>query len=118
MPISGGADSSSVATIVGSMCQMVAKAAQAGNQQVIRDARRIAGESEDSAYLPTDAREFANRVFYTCYMASQNSSKATRNRAKALTDQIGSYHLSANIDSVVAALYSLFVGITGKNPEV
>ena len=117
LPISGGADSSSVATIVGSMCQMVAQAAQAGNQQVIRDARRIIGESEDSAYLPTDPREFANRVFYTCYMASRNSSKATRDRAKQLTDQIGSYHLNVNIDSVVAALYSLFVGITGKTPK-
>ena len=117
LPISGGADSSSVATIVGSMCQMVAQAAQAGNQQVIRDARRIVGESQDSAYLPTDPREFANRIFYTCYMATQNSSKATRDRAKQLTDQIGSYHLSVNIDSVVAALYSLFVGITGKTPK-
>ena len=117
LPISGGADSSSVATIVGSMCQMVAQAAQAGNQQVIRDARRITGESEDSTYLPTNPREFANRIFYTCYMATQNSSKATRDRAKQLTDQIGSYHLSVNIDSVVAALYSLFVGITGKTPK-
>lgn len=117
LPISGGADSSSVATIVGSMCQMVAQAAQSGNQQVIRDARRITGESEESTYLPIDPREFANRIFYTCYMATQNSSKATRNRAKQLTDQIGSYHLSVNIDSVVAALYSLFVGITGKTPK-
>ena len=117
LPISGGADSSSVATIVGSMCQMVAQAAQAGNQQVIRDARRITGESQDSAYLPTDPREFANRIFYTCYMATQNSSKATRDRAQQLTDQIGSYHLSVNIDSVVAALYALFVGITGKPPK-
>ena len=117
LPISGGADSSSVATIVGSMCQMVAQAAQAGNGQVIRDARRITGESEESTYLPIDPREFANRIFYTCYMATQNSSKATRNRAKQLTDQIGSYHLSVNIDSVVAALYSLFVGITGKTPK-
>ena len=117
LPISGGADSSSVATIVGSMCQMVAQATQADNGQVIRDARRITGESEDSTYIPTDPREFANRIFYTCYMATQNSSKATRNRAKQLTDQIGSYHLSVNIDSVVAALYSLFVGITGKAPK-
>ena len=78
LPISGGADSSSVATIVGSMCQMVTKAAKTGNQQVIRDARRITGESEDSTYLPTDAREFANRIFYTCYMATRNSSKGTR----------------------------------------
>ena len=117
LPISGGADSSSVATIVGSMCQLVAQAAQSGNQQIIRDARRITGESEESTYLPIDPREFANRIFYTCYMATQNSSKATRNRAKQLTDQIGSYHLSVNIDSVVAALYSLFVGITGKTPK-
>ena len=117
LPISGGADSSSVATIVGSMCQLVAQAAQAGNRQVIRDARRITGASGDSTYLPTNPREFANRIFYTCYMATQNSSKATRDRAKQLTDQIGSYHLSVNIDSVVAALYSLFVGITGKTPK-
>ncbi len=117
LPISGGADSSSVATIVGSMCQMVAHAARAGNQQVIQDARRITGERDESTYIPTDAREFADRVFYTCYMATRNSSKATRNRAKHLTDQIGSYHLSVNIDSVVAALYSLFVGITGKTPR-
>ncbi|MCZ6675635.1 MAG: NAD(+) synthase [Candidatus Poribacteria bacterium] len=117
LPISGGADSSSVATLVGSMCQMVAKAAKDGNLQVIRDACRIAGEGEDSDYLPTDAREFANRIFYTCYMATQNSSRATRARAKKLTDQIGSDHLNVNVDSVVAALVSLFVRITGKTPR-
>jgi NAD+ synthase (glutamine-hydrolysing) len=117
LPISGGADSSSVATIVGSMCQMVVKAAQAGNQQVIQDVRRLVQEDEKSDYIPTDPRELANRIFYTCYMATKNSSTATRNRAKALTDQIGAYHLSVNIDSVVSALFSLFVNITGKTPR-
>ena len=117
LPISGGADSSSVATLVGSMCQMVVKAAEAGNRQVIRDVRRITGECEDSDYLPTDAREFANRIFYTCYMMTQNSSRATRDRAKRLTDQIGTYHLNANIDSIVAAMLSLFVRLTGKTPH-
>ena len=117
LPISGGADSSSVATLVGSMCQMVVKAAEARNRQVIRDVRRITGECEDSDYLPTDAREFANRIFYTCYMATQNSSRATRDRAKRLTDQIGTYHLNANIDSIVAAMLSLFVRLTGKTPQ-
>ncbi len=117
LPLSGGADSSSVATIVGSMCQMVAKEAKAGNQQVIRDACRITGADEDTDYLPTDAREFANRIFYTCYMATQNSSKATRDRAKKLTNQISSYHLNVNIDSVVAAMVSLFVRLTRKTPQ-
>ncbi len=117
LPLSGGADSSSVATMVGSMCQMVAASTKAGNQQVIRDARRIAGEAEQSNYLPTDAREFANRVLYTCYMGTKNSSQATRNRAKALTDQIGAYHLNATIDSIVTAMFTLFVSLTGKKPK-
>jgi len=117
LPISGGADSSSVAAMVGSMCQMVAKEAKAGNEQVLRDARRIAGEGEDSGYLPTDAREFANRIFHTSYMATQNSSSATRERAKKITEQIGAYHLNVNIDSVVAAMLSLFVGLTQRTPR-
>src|SRR5262245_47014663 len=49
LPLSGGADSSSVAAIVGSMCRLVAQEAEAGNAQVIADARRIAGEVEDSS---------------------------------------------------------------------
>ena len=117
LPLSGGADSSSVATMVGSMCQMVAAATKSDNQQVIRDARRILGEAEHSDYLPIDAREFANRVLYTCYMGTKNSSQATRNRAKQLTDQIGAYHLNATIDSIVTAIFSLFVSLTGKKPK-
>ena len=117
LPLSGGADSSSVAVMVGSMCQIIVKEAKAGNQQVIRDARRVVGEDEDSDYLPTDAREFANHLLYTCYMGSRNSSQATRDRAKKLTDQIGAYHLSVNIDSLVAAIFTLFVRLTGKTPK-
>ena len=115
LPVSGGADSSSTAAIVGSMCQMVANAVVSDNQQVIADARRITGE--DDNYLPTDPREFANRIFHTCYMESQNSSKATRNRAKAIADQVGSYHLDVNIDSVVSALVSTFIKLTDKIPK-
>lgn len=56
---------------------------------VIADARRIAGESNDSVYIPTDAHEFANRIFHTCYMGTVNSSEETRQRAKALAEAIG-----------------------------
>jgi NAD+ synthase (glutamine-hydrolysing) len=117
LPLSGGSDSASVAVLVGLMCQMVAKEVKAGNQRVLRDARRIAGEGEDSPYLPTDAREFAHRIFYTCYMATQHSSRATRDRAKNITEQIGAYHLNVNIDSVVATLLSLLVQLTRKIPR-
>lgn len=59
--------------------------------QVIIDARRIAGEPEDSDYLPLDPKEFASRIFHTCYMGTENSSAETRRRAKQLSAAIGRY---------------------------
>ncbi len=62
--------------------------------QVIADARRIAGEPEDSNYVPTDARELCGRVMHTCYMGTENSSAETRGRAKELAEAIGRLVLS------------------------
>jgi NAD+ synthase (glutamine-hydrolysing) len=61
----------------------------ATDAQVIDDARRISGEEEGSSYVPSDPREFANRIFHTCYMGTENSSPATRKRAKDLAETIG-----------------------------
>ncbi|MFK7804757.1 MAG: NAD(+) synthase [Anaerolineae bacterium] len=114
LPLSGGADSSSVAAIVGSMCQMVVKEAKAGNKQVIADAARIVG---DAWYEPKDAQEFANLILHTCYMGTENSSRETRQRAKTLAWQIGAHHLAINIDGVVSSLIELFVKTTEKRPK-
>ncbi len=43
----------------------------------------------DSSYRPEDPRELCGRLFTTCYMASENSSEDTRNRAKDLAAHIG-----------------------------
>ncbi|XP_021905095.1 glutamine-dependent NAD(+) synthetase isoform X1 [Carica papaya] len=115
VPLSGGADSSSVAAIVGCMCQLVVKEIRNGDEQVKADAIRI-GHYTDGQF-PTDSKEFANRIFYTVYMGSENSSEATRMRAKALADEIGSWHLDVSIDGVVSALLSLFQTLTGKRPR-
>lgn len=58
MPLSGGLDSCSVATIVYSMCRLVVQKCGEGDSQVIKDARRIGGEAMDSNYLPSDPKEF------------------------------------------------------------
>jgi NAD+ synthase (glutamine-hydrolysing) len=73
------------------MCRLVAEAAGRANKQVIADARRIVGEPEDSGYIPSDPREFASRIFHTCYMGTENSSADTRNRAKFLSTAIGRF---------------------------
>ncbi|KAI3840511.1 hypothetical protein MKX03_000798 [Papaver bracteatum] len=114
LPLSGGADSSSVAAIVGCMCQLVVKEIANGDEQVKADAIRI-GHYTDGQY-PTDSKEFAKRIFYTIFMGTENSSDATRSRAKLLADEIGSWHLDVSIDTVISSLLSLFQTLTGKRP--
>ncbi|KAK3030637.1 hypothetical protein RJ639_035841 [Escallonia herrerae] len=114
LPLSGGADSSSVAAIVGCMCQLVVKDIANGDEHVKADAIRI-GHYTDGQF-PTDSKEFAKRIFYTVFMGSENSSEATKMRAKVLADEIGSWHLDVCIDGVISSLLSLFQTLTGKRP--
>lgn len=115
LPLSGGADSSSVAAIVGSMCRLVAREAEAGNALVIEDARRLTGRPEP--WLPTDPRELAHLLLHTCYMGSENSSTATRARARRLAEEIGAYHLDVDIDRVVTAFRTTFEALGGRRPR-
>ncbi|CAM6096271.1 unnamed protein product [Calypogeia fissa] len=111
LPLSGGADSSSVAAIVGSMCQLVVEAIQEGNQQVLSDALRIGQYKKDD--VPRSPREFASRLLHTIYMGSENSSEGTRKRAEKLASEVGATHTNLKIDIVVSALLSLFSTVTG-----
>ncbi|XP_072128866.1 glutamine-dependent NAD(+) synthetase-like isoform X1 [Mobula birostris] len=114
LPLSGGIDSSASACIVYSMCCQVCSAVSNGNQQVLEDARRIVN---DPNYTPKDPREFCRHIFTTCYMASENSSQGTCNRAKEVAEQIGSHHINLNIDPAVKAVIMIFKLVTGKLPQ-
>ena len=61
------------------------------DKQVIADAGRMVGEHEDSGYIPSDPKEFCNRILHTCYMGTENSSRETRERAKDLAEAVGRY---------------------------
>ena len=63
LPLSGGLDSASTAIIVYSMARMVHSAAHEGNKQVLSDMHRIAGEAEDSDWLPENPQNFSAAVF-------------------------------------------------------
>eukprot|EP00249_Psilotum_nudum_P015514 c25368_g1_i1 orf=97-2295(+) len=115
LPLSGGADSSCVAAIVGSMCQLVIKAIENGDSQVQADAVRIGHYQKGE--LPKCPKEFANKIFHTVYMGSENSSEDTRSRAERLAKQIGASHLDIKIDSVVSVLIYLFKCATGRTPQ-
>ena len=114
IPLSGGADSASSATIVFSMCNLVVESIKNKNEQALVDIRKIVG---DDKYTPTDARELCGRIFFTSYMGTENSSEETRERAKYIATQIGSYHLGITIDTAVSAIVGIFSKFIGKTPK-
>lgn len=115
LPLSGGIDSASTATIVGSMCTLVYKDFSKGEKQVQKDLRFLTGKPED--WTPKNAKEIANLLFFTCYMGTKNSSLETRGRAKKLAEEIGSCHYDIDIDIVTDSLIALFAKATGKTPN-
>lgn len=145
LPLSGGADSSATAALVGVMCHLVCAELARGNQQVLADVRRVTGEPiapslgadqsltdlgaaaggggniprarlDDGGYVPTSPRELASRLFHTAYLGTENSSQATRKRAQLLADQLGAYHYNVRIDTMVRAVLTVFKMVTGRVP--
>ncbi|MCL4136755.1 UNVERIFIED_CONTAM: hypothetical protein GTU68_039366, partial [Idotea baltica] len=114
LPLSGGVDSCASATVVYSMCNLVVDAIGKGEAQVLDDVRRIVSQPD---YVPSDPKELCRRLFHTVYMGTENSSKETKDRAKRLSQAIGSYHLPIVIDSVVSAALGVFSAATGRIPK-
>eukprot|EP01031_Cornospumella_fuschlensis_P033728 gene33728-40805_t len=138
LPLSGGADSSSVAAIVRVMCEMVAAEALEGNEQVLADLKRIytsnqiksahlkalngdehksslgLSNSEQNSQL---ANEIANQLLHTVYMGTSHSSRLTQDRAQRLAEAVNSYHNTLFIDEIVAAMLKVFSLISGRVPR-
>ncbi|XP_023382282.1 glutamine-dependent NAD(+) synthetase-like [Pteropus vampyrus] len=113
LPLSGGIDSAATACLVYSMCHQVCEAVRNGNQDVLADIRAITSQV---SYTPQDPRELCGRLLTTCYMASENSSQETSDRARELAEQIGSHHVRLSIDPAVKAVVGIFRLVTGKSP--
>ncbi|KAM5317233.1 glutamine-dependent NAD(+) synthetase [Glossophaga mutica] len=114
LPLSGGVDSAATACLVYSMCRQVCEAVRNGNQEVLADVRAVVNQA---GYTPEDPRELCGRVLTTCYMASENSSQETRDRARDLAQQIGSHHTGLGIDPAVKAVLGIFSLVTGRSPR-
>lgn len=109
LPLSGGADSAAVATIVYTMCAMAVKECAAGNAQVRRDTERLLGRTlseQDVAKLT--AKTLCNSVLHTVYIGTDNSSRLTASRAERLASDISSYHTQCNINTIVDAIIGVF----------
>ena len=94
------------------------QAVEAGNEQVIRDVKRIAGAYEKEGWMPKSAQDLCHNTFHTLYMGmATQSSKETRSRAKELSSSIGSYHTDLDIDDIFNAQRNTFTKATGFEPK-
>ncbi|KAL9587904.1 MAG: hypothetical protein Q9203_003282 [Teloschistes exilis] len=115
VPLSGGIDSCATAVCVFSMCRLVITEMQSGNEQVIKDVKRLARFSE---HLPETAQDLCYQLFHTIYLGmSRQSSKDTRQRAKDLSTAIGAYHVDLDIDEVYEAQRNLIVNTLDFEPR-
>jgi NAD+ synthase (glutamine-hydrolysing) len=115
VPLSGGIDSCSTATIVFSMCRIVVDTIRNGNAQVEADVQRITGAQ---SWLPKTPQDLCHRILHTVYMGVGGiSSQETRCRARRLAQDIGAYHTDMNIDSVYHAEKNLLGEYLGYVPR-
>jgi NAD+ synthase (glutamine-hydrolysing) len=118
IPLSGGLDSASTATIVFSMARLVVEAVEAGNEQVKKDIQRIAGPYHSEGWLPKTPQEVCNALLCTAYLGmKQQSSQDTRSRAKRLASDIGSYHVDMDIDNAFHSIKNFMPETTGFTPR-
>lgn len=128
LPLSGGADSSSVASIVRVMCVMMAEAtmeARANPQveklygPVLETVERFVTIDEAISTPQELANALCNQILHTIYMGTANSSVETRNRAEGLANAIHSYHTSMTFDTIIEAVLAVFSAIvpTGQRPR-
>eukprot|EP00933_Yihiella_yeosuensis_P023123 TRINITY_DN18063_c0_g2_i3.p1 TRINITY_DN18063_c0_g2~~TRINITY_DN18063_c0_g2_i3.p1 ORF type:complete len:773 (+),score=146.11 TRINITY_DN18063_c0_g2_i3:96-2414(+) len=109
LPLSGGADSSSTAALVAIMCQRVFTELSEGSArskaQVLKDIRNV---TKRPNYTPESAQDLCNKIFVTCYMASEHSGDETTSRAANLAKQIGANHTSIAIKPMTDGIVQIF----------
>lgn len=144
LPLSGGADSASVAAIVRVMTTMVARSALSGNRQVVEDIQRIFAQNHTSSSVLNSisltettssrfcdhhrdqvdegkvnvlANELTYQILHTIYLGTENSSFSTQDRADRLANAVRSYHNTLFIDEIVRSVLKVFSLLTGRTPK-
>mmetsp|Transcript_44331 Transcript_44331/g.43020 ORF Transcript_44331/g.43020 Transcript_44331/m.43020 type:complete len:416 (+) Transcript_44331:263-1510(+) len=114
LPLSGGADSASVAALVASMAVLVLQNINQGNHHTLKELRRVV---KDPNFFPNKYQDIVGRVLVTSYLGTKNSSDETLDRAKRLATGIGSLHYDIGIDEAYDSIVNVFAKATGKTPQ-
>lgn len=108
LSLSGGADSSAIA----SLCYL--------SIQLAHDELGLEGIKQTLSYFKaiqdcSSATDLMTKCLTTIYQGTRNSSNQTRNSAKKLAETIGSTHYEIEIDDIVAQYRHLIEGAIGRS---
>jgi NAD+ synthase (glutamine-hydrolysing) len=119
IPLSGGADSSCVSIMVSLLTRIIYEEIIKEKENndynfVLKELRKIIN---DDKYEPKSAKEICNLILCTCFMGTPYSSKETRNNAKDLAEEIGSYHKDCDITDIINVFKNTFINTFDKEPK-
>ena len=69
---------------------------------------QLALDAIDIDWVPSSPKEIARQLMHTAYLGTKHSGDETRDRARAIAEQIGTFHLNCNIDSIVSGLLASY----------
>lgn len=79
LPLSGGADSAAVASIVASMARIIVTSIQNCDTKTLNDLRAVV---KDDNFMPKNYQDIVGKLLVTSYLGTKNSSSDTLKRAK------------------------------------
>lgn len=101
MPLSGGLDSSSVALLVFSMCNLIhSNLNDSRVQEYFLEVYKIKPEDINSRF--PEPKSICNLLLTCCYLSTKYSSQATSSRARVLCEAIGAKFSDLSIQSIYA----------------
>ena len=99
LSLSGGLDSSSIAILT---YEMVKRILEKEGPEIFNKKMNLSLDYSDN--IQSNVKIVMNKIFYTAYQETQNSTKETKESAKVLSDFIGSNHYEWSIDSEVQSI--------------
>lgn len=112
LPLSGGADSAAVASLVASMSKIVFEGCK--DPETLNELRRVV---QIPNFTPTKYQDIVGQLLVTSYLSTKNSSQDTNSRAKRLAEGIGAHHFNVGIDEVYDSIVKTFERTTGNTPR-
>eukprot|EP00917_Polyrhabdina_sp_WS-2016_P031471 GHVP01067142.1.p1 GENE.GHVP01067142.1~~GHVP01067142.1.p1 ORF type:complete len:668 (+),score=96.76 GHVP01067142.1:31-2004(+) len=107
VPLSGGADSAAVSTIVFQMSRLIFQ--HKPSIQYVMERLNIE--------MPNSNKELCGKILHTAYLKAIGSSECSQSRAKNLAEEINTYHLNLDLSSLLVSIinfFSTFLGIPLK----